>query len=360
MFTTKQDRRENPLIGFWSRRELVKVYHKGNPVCVNIEINKKCAGGCLYCYASSADSSKLQTDSLPVGKFNEILTKMNAKFGTSVVNLYGGDQLLHPDCREMVFSAIEMGFHVIMPLSSLISKTNANWMVEALQLAKSRNQEMFLGIHIDTLDQDVYDQVNNSPDTLKAKVEGYSTLLSIGFPAVCTYGCPTLTSQTAVTMIDLMNWFYGRGAKHVAIVPFRPVGFGKKDGAKWEPSLSQIKEVFQHRAQVEGSHMLMVGSSDGRYACQSHIAITASGDVTPCLLLPDLPVGNIYRDDIVNIVKHGKKKLLLQVAVKGPCATCVSRFVCCGCRANAHIYLGDITASDPKCFFNPEAPEKCL
>jgi len=106
--------------------------------------------------------------------------------------------------------------------------------------------------------------------------------------------------------------------------------------------------------------MLLVGCSDGKYACQSHLAILADGNVVPCLLLPDLSEGNIYEEDILKIVKRAKKTLLLKISVKGPCATCVSKLVCYGCRANAHIFLGDITASDPKCFYNPNAPNKCF
>jgi len=360
MFAPSQNHRESPLVDLWSRPELMKVYQKGNPVCLNVEIDKRCAGGCTYCYASSSDSSKLQSDNLPFEKFNEVLSKMKAKFGTKAVYLYGGDQLLHPDCKSMVFSAIDMGFHVIMPLAGLISRTNAGWLTEAHQTAKARDQEFIVGIHIDTLDQNVYNQVNNSPGTLQAKIDGYRCLLDTGFPPSHIYGCPTLTNQSAPTIINLMNWFYGQGARHVVIAPFRPVGFGKKEGARWEPSLSQIREAFQYRAKVEGNHLLSVGSTDGRYACQSHIAITANGDVIPCLLLADMPSGNVFQEDVVSIVKRGKEQLLLKMPVKGPCARCVSRFTCCGCRANAHIYLGDITASDPKCFFNPEAPERCL
>ena len=51
MFKNKRGTRENPPIDLFTRKELVRVCNKGNPVCVNIEINQRCAGGCLYCYA---------------------------------------------------------------------------------------------------------------------------------------------------------------------------------------------------------------------------------------------------------------------------------------------------------------------
>ncbi len=358
MFKNKRGTRENPPIDLFTRREIVRVYNKGNPVCVNIEINKRCAGGCLYCYASSLDVNNLRNDNLSFEKFKEILELK--KLGVQIVYLYGGDQLLHPYCKEMVFYAIQKDFHVYMPLAGLIPNQKAKWLVEASRLARSKNHEFIIGMHIDTLNKKVYDKVNRLPYSLKSKMEGYQTLLDEGFPPDRIYGCPTLTNQNADTIIELMDWFYSKGAKHVAIAVFRPLGLSKNEGSEWEPTLSQIEKAFRHRADIEGKHMLLVGCSDGKYACQSHLAILANGDVVPCLLLPDLKEGNIYEEDILKIVIKAKKKLLLKLNVKGPCATCVSKLVCYGCRASAHIFLGDIEASDPKCFFNPNAPNKCL
>ena len=358
MFKNKHGTRENPPIDLFTRKELVRVYNKGNPVCVNIEINQRCGGGCLYCYASSLDANTLPKDNLSLHKFKEILELK--KLGVQVVYLYGGDQLLHPKCKDMVFYGIQEGFHVYIPLAGLIPKDKAKWLVEASELAKSHGQEFILGMHIDTLDQENYNQVNRLPHSLKSKIEGYQLLLDEGFPPDRIYGCPTLTSQNAESINELMDWFYAKGAKHVAIALFRPLGLAKNEGSQWEPTLSQIEKAFYHRAEVEGKHMLLIGCSDGKYACQSHLAILANGNVVPCLLLPDLSEGNIYEENILKIVKRGKKNLLLKIKVKGPCATCVSKLVCYGCRANAHIFLGDITASDPKCFYNPDAPNKCF
>ena len=146
----------------------------------------------------------------------------------------------------------------------------------------------------------------------------------------------------------------------MAINTFRPLGLSRDQAHLWEPSLSQIEKNFRHLGDIEGKHMLMVGNTDGKYACQAHIAITASGDVVPCLLLRDFSVGNLFKENIMDIVKRGKKQLKLKIRVKGRCASCISKLVCYGCRASAYLYKGDICASDPKCFFNPDAPERCF
>ena len=348
--------RENPIIDIWSRKELLDVYLRGDPVCINVEINQRCAGGCKYCYVSPVGAGQAER-SLPVEKFEEILRLKKA--GVRVVYLYGGDQLLHPGFEAMVSRAIDEGIHVVMPLSGRIPRSDAAWLAAAHARARSAGVELFAGIHVDTLDQAVHDRVNASPVALKERLDGFQALLDAGFPADHVFGCPTLTRQTAGTMIPLMDWFYGKGVKHVAPVVFKPLGLSRGDAATWEPALSQVKRVFYHRARVEGKHVLAVGSCDGKYACQGHVAITASGDVVPCLFLRDFPAGNIYEEDVGKIIKRSKKDLLLKRAVKGPCAACRFKVYCIGCRANAYLYAGDINASDPKCFFNKDAPERC-
>ncbi|MHA1143634.1 MAG: radical SAM/SPASM domain-containing protein [Candidatus Helarchaeota archaeon] len=351
----KHQSRENPPIDIWSRKELIKVMTRGDPVCVTIEINKRCAGGCLYCYASSTSQDELGIDDISFDTFKNILRI--SKLGVKFVYLYGGDQLLHPDLKEMVFHGLEKGFHLAMPLAGLIPANHAEWLVEAHEFALSKDLGFFVGIHIDSLDQDVYNTVNCFPNTLQAKIKGFQTLLDAGFPVKYTYATPTFTKQTGETIIELMDWFYSIGTPHVALAPFKPIGLSEDEAARWEPRLSQLKRFIEHRAEVEGKHMLLVGTADGKYACQSHIAITADGEVIPCLLFRDMSAGNIYREDIVKIVKKNKKKLLLKFKVKGPCGSCMSRHVCYGCRASAYCYAGDITASDPKCPYNPKAPE---
>ena len=90
MFTVKQDKRKSPPLDLFSRPELVKVMIKGNPVSINVEINERCAKGCLYCYTSSKDSDNLRVDNLSLNKFKEILEikKFTIRFIYIKVYLY--------------------------------------------------------------------------------------------------------------------------------------------------------------------------------------------------------------------------------------------------------------------------------
>ena len=205
MFIKKHIERNNPPIDIFLKKDIVKSMNKGNFVSVAIEINERCAGGCLYCYASSKESNNLRNDNISFENLKEILELKN--LGLKLVHFYGGDQLIHPEFKKMVFYTIEQGFHILIPLAGLIPKSKIKWLVNAQRLAHSKNQEFLVGIHIDSLDQEVYNQVNCYPESLQVKIDAYQSLIDAGFLADRIYGCSTLTKQTGETMVELLDWF---------------------------------------------------------------------------------------------------------------------------------------------------------
>lgn len=58
------------------------------------------------------------------------------------------------------------------------------------------------------------------------------------------------------------------------------------------------------------------------------------------------------------VERHWEELTQKKLTVKGYCAEeCPNREVCFGCRASALQYAGDLRASDPKCWWNPENKE---
>lgn len=69
-------------------------------------------------------------------------------------------------------------------------------------------------------------------------------------------------------------------------------------------------------------------------------------------------VKNFFFSQLEEILRKNYQELLFHDPVEGYCGEeCENRDVCFGCRANAHHYLGDRRASDPKCWLNPRSPE---
>jgi radical SAM protein with 4Fe4S-binding SPASM domain len=91
------------------------------------------------------------------------------------------------------------------------------------------------------------------------------------------------------------------------------------------------------------------GCGAGRCYC----AIQPNGDVTPCVYMPSLRVGNLKTTPFRQIWNCELFELLSDRENRTDhCAVCGDRAYCGGCRARAYAYTGDLRAGDPGCIRN--------
>lgn len=215
-------------------------------------------------------------------------------------------------------------------------------------------------MHIDTINQGVYNLVHDNPKTLAQKIQGYRNLLDAGFPPQNIGAILTLTRPMLHTISETVDWFVNEmRASFVCFEIFRAEGFGQKH-RDWEPNLSELKKAYEDRARVLGDeNLLRMGTMDiSRDACKSHFVVTYQGQVKPCVFMVGLSLGSIYEESLVELFKKHRDLLLYDFQVKGYCGEeCENRQVCWGCRAVTYYYTGDVQESDPKCWWNPNNPE---
>lgn len=328
----------------------VKALEESRPYSISIKLTSKCAGGCNYCYINSTEEGDayLETDRL-LRLFGEM-----RQIGAEMILWHGGDPLLHPDFFELCLRARDSGFIVTTLSSGLIPAREARQLV---RLHQDGAMEM-IGLHLDTIDPEAYRKINSHPQTLQKKIQGYQNLREAGFPPQKILGLLTLTQPVCETIELTMDWYIDQmGVREVGFCIFEPEGFGWEN-RELEPSVSDLKRAFEYRARRLGEQYLRIGSSDlGALACRTYFAILYDGGVVPCVQLPELVMGNIYQESLMEIFQRNRDALLFNFEVHGPCASCQNNDVCFGCRASAYHYLGDIRASDPKCWLNPQARE---
>ncbi|MHA1627009.1 MAG: SPASM domain-containing protein, partial [Candidatus Asgardarchaeia archaeon] len=94
------------------------------------------------------------------------------------------------------------------------------------------------------------------------------------------------------------------------------------------------------------------GCGAGRMYC----AIQPNGDVTPCVFIPDLVVGNVKFESFKKIWEKSPilRSFRDRSLLEENCLSCYFRNVCGGCRARAYAYFKDIMAPDPGCIKNRE------
>jgi radical SAM protein with 4Fe4S-binding SPASM domain len=115
-----------------------------------------------------------------------------------------------------------------------------------------------------------------------------------------------------------------------------------------------------HAGKGTGQHTKVLaryigGCGAGRCYC----AIQPNGDVTPCVYISSLVVGNLRSQRLVRMWDCELFSVLSDRADRGGhCCECNFRAYCGGCRARALAYTGNIKAGDPGCYYNRAQTEE--
>jgi radical SAM protein with 4Fe4S-binding SPASM domain len=112
-------------------------------------------------------------------------------------------------------------------------------------------------------------------------------------------------------------------------------------------------EIMESASRQLGLRIAGVGCQAGR----SFAAVSAEGDVAPCVQLLDSSCvcGNARHERLSDIVRNAPlfDALRKRTELKGKCGRCRYRGTCGGCRALAFYHSGDVMGEDPTCFFEP-------
>lgn len=328
---------------------------EGRVLCADFDITTRCAGSCRYCYTASEDFTHT---TMPKEKVFEVIDQI-WDCRIRHVTWPGGDPLLHPDFFEIMEYAGKKGLHNFVVTSGLISARVAQRLADYYR----RGYIHMINVHLDTISPEVYSQLHIHPRGLARKLQGLDHLLEAGFPPEQLVLIICLTRPAMASIEETMEWFIQKvGRPYWINLPLlTPQGHGKQWYQEWEPGLSDVRRAFELRTRFLGTDWDKVGPIDiTKFFCQTMIYITADGNVNPCGFLQDMPVGNLYREPLSRILEEKRDQISFKFEVKGACASCERNEHCFGCRSRAHHFLGDLTASDPKCWLNPESREFCF
>ena len=343
----------DPFLALQTSEPIRRAAAQLRPLVLNLEITDACGGSCAYCFSSSAVTNRSH---MPTAKIKEVIADAKA-LGVRHVTLPGGDPLLHPDFQKiMEWIGTDLGMHAFAVTSAIISKPKARMLTDLWR----RKCLHMVGIHIDTIDPEVYARIHHRADTLALKIQGYQNLLDAGFPPDGVVACLCLTSESVKTAEQTLDWFHERGAGWINLLPFKPYGLGDTN-KHLEPSKADLKRVAEHRARLRGDEWLQIGTMEcSKFFCKTTLFVTFEGYVMPCAFFRDTRYGNVFQERLTDVFARHKQALLYDFEVQGPCGSCQHSDVCFGCRSTAQTYLGDVTASDPKCWLNPDTPEVML
>lgn len=333
-------------------------------------ITGKCNLKCKHCYLSSPKlSNELNT--------NEALKLLEEirDLRIPIVLISGGEPLIRNDIYKIIKYAIDLGLIVgISSNGTLIDKRVARRLL-------SLNVN-YVGISLDAANSEVHNYIRGLDNAFKLTMDGIKNCIDVGLKI----GIRTLLIRKTLNEIPkIIELALNLNIKRLCLYHLVPTGRGEefiyedlspnnkrelidylygyvKDSERkieiltvCNPAdgiyiyLKALKENSKLANQVFKLLKLMGGCSAG----SKIISIGPDGSVYPCQFLNNLPVGNIRKNSLREIISNNNPSLKLlrdRNRLTGKCGVCKFRDICGGCRARAYYYNGSYFSEDPGCY----------
>ena len=239
-----------------------------------LEITNRCNLQCVHCYADSSPSEAV-TGSLTTSDWISVLSEAK-DLSCGRVQFIGGEPLIHPDLRKMIYAARSMEYDFIEVYTNA-TKLNQNW----CDFFKSH------GVHVATSfyssDPDIHASITKRRGSFSKTVAGIKAAVDANLPV--RVGIIDVT-QNEDTVETAKRFLHSLGIDDVGVDRNRLVG----RGAGLTPN--------QCKVQGEGSPYSQLCGS----CAHARLAVTATGRIFPCVFSRFYPVGEFLEQGLAGAV----------------------------------------------------------
>ena len=349
------------------------------PFLIVWNFTNMCNLRCKHCYQNA--SSRLINELSLKEKLNVVNQLDEA--GVAALAFSGGEPTIHPHFLPVLRKAVESGMYTALATNGL-KLADRNY----AKLLKKTGLR-YVEVSIDSADPDKHDSFRGLKGAWRKAIQGVKNAVELGFSTAIATTVTKMNLDEALDIIDLAEEL---GVERVIFFNFIPVGRGK-DIAELDLTPEEREEllrklylenkhrkvqVFSTAPQFARVSLEMSGGKDvapthfyvrgdpivaalaeyigGCGAGRIYAAIEPNGDLTPCVFIPNIVVGNLKEEKFSTLWKNASvfKALRDRNRLEGNCKHCPYKYVCGGCRARALSYTGNILGPDPGCINNAE------
>ncbi len=352
-----------------------------SPLMVVWNITWRCNLRCKHCYenagalrgASGRRELTLEQKLAVIGEIGDSLIP--------TLSFSGGEPLSAPDFWQVAEAGRAKGLYMSLNTNGTLLNSDTAQKLADLDFA-------YAGISLDAPNEEQHDAFRGVPGSWRKTVEGIKNLVKTDVSTILSVTLTKLNYQALPAMFKLASEL---GMDKVMVYNFIPTGRGKDnqsldltpeereealgmmyDHAASGGSLCSTAPQFGRTCYERGDptvfplahtgpgrerdlhilSQLVGGCGVGR----AYIALQPDGTITPCVYMPEVEIGNIKRDRILDIWQNNDliASLASHDSLKGSCGKCEHKVVCGGCRARAYSYFGDFHGPDPGCIKNKD------
>jgi MoaA/NifB/PqqE/SkfB family radical SAM enzyme len=305
-----------------------------------LELTSSCNSKCLHCYAECGPSC-LPTSEVPHSRWLSLIDEAK-EAGATAIQFIGGEPLLYPAWRELVIKAHQLDYEYIEIF------TNGTLVDDdCVEFFKQYNVNIATTIYADNAP--IHDKITRQPNSFNKTMTAIEKIMAANIPLRIA---SIIMKDNEHEVENILNLYEKLGMNDAYPDVVRPTGRGddhdllpthyRKPPIK--PPFYIDEDSFNH---AHYQHSCLAGK----------VAITATGDVFPCIFARNQFCGNILTQPLAKILSghplttcwHTTKDCI------NKCSACEYRYACSDCRPLAQ-------GSDPEknwlacpknCSYNP-------
>jgi radical SAM protein with 4Fe4S-binding SPASM domain len=281
-----------------------------------LEITSNCNNKCLHCYATSGPC--VNNDQVPHERWLSLISEAR-RAGAAALQLIGGEPLMYPKWRELVLKACEAGYDYIEIF------TNATLIDDsAVDFFKQHGINIATTIYANNAE--THDKVTLHPGSFDKTMTAVKKLLAA---KVSLRIASIIMKPNEHEARNIMQLLTELGVEPTPPDVVRPTGRGNDKDLL--PSF-YFKPPVTPPFYTEQNEFMMARQFNSCLA--GKIAVTANGEVIPCIFARDQVCGNILTTSLADIV-NGRPLRQYWRTTKDQvdkCKDCEYRYACADCR----------------------------
>ncbi|MBC7328038.1 radical SAM protein [bacterium] len=352
------------------------------PLMIVWNITYTCNLRCKHCYENAGS---LRPKELGMGELSREeklrLVDEIADSHIPTLSFSGGEPLLCKDFWAVVEKARERGLYLSM---------NSNGVLITPEIARrlKENDFAYVAVSIDSANPEKHDFFRGVKGAWERSIQGIKNIIEAGGNAILSV---TVTKYNYDEFQDILELGKKLGVYKVMVYNFIPTGRGKEiwnsdltpeekesilqqmydflgEGGSLCTTAPQLGRICLDRDKPEFAPIAHLGTGKakdlsllaeligGCGVARAYMAIQPDGTITPCVYMPEVHLGHIKTDRILDVWHNHPflNRLRDRKLLSGACGSCEFNKACGGCRARALAYFGDPMAPDPGCIKNKE------
>lgn len=311
----------------------------GETKVLTCEITNKCNMNCTHCCIGN-DKRKEPT----LNMLEETVEK--TAWYCKDIRFGGGEPLLKFDyLKRLLKLAIELGASPTFTTNCVL--LNDEMIKELVEIGIEKIQVSLDGIK-------TYEK-QRQPKCVDKVIKNIKKIVDSGIQAYV----PMCISKLNYTEVEeVIKLCAGLGVSVVKLFPVVPMGRAGKDLMVDPLTLKTVLTEAKHLGSELGIKVQtpkMFSKDEDAYYCRAGVDFfhaDTEGNISPCMFLRDIILGNIHTQDFKEIIKNGKRFHKMNLSqVDDECLKCEYFEKCrTGCWAMSYAYNGKLLGKDPYCW----------